>query len=79
MKKQNTKKATKKVTSKKMTAFAVGSHDGQIFTSVPYTLEDFKNSLLVVSLGINMIILVLWLLVAVSSDHAAAVARLILQ
>lgn len=79
MKKQNTKKATKKVASKRMTAFAVGSHEGQIFTSVPYTLEDFKNSLLVVSLGVNMVILVLWLLVAVSNDHAATVARLILR
>ena len=79
MTKQNTKKATKKVHTNAPQAFAVGNHDGQILAAVPYTLEDFKNSLLVVSLAVNLVILVVWLLTVVSGTHASAVAQFILQ
>jgi hypothetical protein len=58
-------------------AFPVGSHQGQIFASVPYTAEDFKNSLLIVSLAVNLFLFTLWLTTQVSQDYALAVARYI--
>ncbi len=73
--KSNTKKASTK-TSK---AFAVGSHEGQIFASVPYTQEDFKNSLLIVSLLVNASLLILWILTQVHSGYALQVAQALAQ
>ena len=61
--------------AKKSKAFAVGSHEGQIFAHVPYTLEDFKNSVLVVSLAINVAFLILWILTQLDSDYAYQVAQ----
>ncbi|MDO8335302.1 MAG: hypothetical protein Q7T74_00775 [Candidatus Saccharibacteria bacterium] len=72
------KSNTKKVTNKSK-AFAVGTHEGQIFASVPYTSEDFKNSLLIVSLLVNASIFILWILTQVHSDYALTVAQAIVQ
>ncbi len=75
--------ASKKVTTKtkkavpKAKSFAVGSHNGQIFAQVPYTAQDFKNSILIVSLSINMFLLTLWLTAQVSNAYAGAIARFI--
>lgn len=73
------KSNTKKVSTKNSKAFAVGSHDGQIFASVPYTQEDFKNSLLIVSLLVNASILILWILTQVHSAYALLIAQALVQ
>lgn len=73
--KAKTKKSTTNSTSK---AFAVGTHEGQVFASVPYTLEDFKNSLLIVSLLVNFAVLILWLMTQVDTAYAYQVALILL-
>lgn len=81
MKKQTTH-TTKKTTTKTKSApgsFNVGTHAGQIFAQVPYTAHDFKNALLVVSLGVNVFIFTLWLTTQVSDAYAFHVARYILN
>ncbi len=80
MKKQTTKTTVKKTNIKNATASAsyiVGSHNGQIFAQVPYTVDDFKNALLIVSLSVNVFLLALWLSTQVSQDYAVAIAQLI--
>lgn len=67
-KKSNTRTASKK-------GFAVGMNQGQVFASVPYTSEDFKNSLLIVSLIVNMFILTAWIVVQVNETYALTVAQ----
>ena len=73
--KSNTKKTTKKTAK----AYAVGSREGMIFASVPYTLEDFKNALLIVSVLINVTFLILWILTQVHTEYAVVVANSLLQ
>lgn len=73
------KSKTQKVTKKTSKAFAVGSHEGQIFASVPYTFEDFKNSILIVSLLVNAAVLILWILTQIHSDYALQVALAIVR
>ncbi len=75
--KSNTKKATKKTATAK--AYAVGSREGLIFASVPYTLEDFKNALLIVSLLVNAAFLILWILTQIHTTYAMQVANSLLQ
>lgn len=77
--KSNTKNTTKKTTKKTAQAYAVGSREGMIFASVPYTLEDFKNALLIVSLLVNAAVLILWILTQVHTAYAVAVADTLLQ
>lgn len=80
MKKQTTKTTTKKNTTKSSavaSSYIVGSHNGQIFAQVPYTVDDFKNALLIVSLAVNVFLLALWLSTQVSQDYAVAIAQLI--
>jgi hypothetical protein len=82
MKKQTTHNTTKKTVTKTKKAtgtFAVGTRAGQIFAQVPYTSLDFKNSLLIVSLSINVFIFTLWLTTQVSNAYAFHVARYILN
>lgn len=69
MTKANTKKSQK--TSK---AFAVGSHDGQVFASVPYTQEDLKNSILIVSVAINAVFLILWIMTQLNMSYTYQIA-----
>ena len=73
--KQKTK--TPKKSTKK--PFEVGSHEGQVHVAVPYTYEDFKNSVLIVSLAVNSFFLIGWLTTQVSSTYAVAVAQAIVQ
>ncbi len=73
------KSKTKNSTNKKSKAFAVGSHDGQVFASVPYTQEDLKNALLILSLLVNAIFLILWVLTQLRYDYAYLIALAILQ
>lgn len=68
------KSKTKKTTQKISKAFAVGSHDGQIFAHVPYTQEDFKNSLLIVSVMINVAFLILWILMQLNIAYTYQIA-----
>ncbi len=80
----NTVRAKKTTTTKRYPfttakTFAVGSREGQIFAQVPYTVQDFKNSLLIVSLSINIFLLALWLTTQVSDAYAMSVARLIVN
>lgn len=52
----------------------IGTHEGQVFTLVPRTLEDFKNALLIVSLLVNLFLLIGWLVTRVSQDYAYVIA-----
>lgn len=72
--KSNNKKTTKKVQS-----FKVGTKENMILASVPYTFEDFKNSLLIVSVLINLFFLAGWLTIQVSQDYAYVVAQSLIQ
>ncbi len=63
----------------KSKAFSVGSHEGQIFASVPYTQEDLKNSVLIISVLINIAFLILWVLTQIRTDYAYQVAVALLQ
>lgn len=58
-------------------AFQVGTHHEQILATVPYTAEDFKNSLLIVSVLVNLLVFTTWLVTQVSGTYAQAVASLI--
>ena len=80
MKSKNTKTIKKTVLEKirGQKTFAAGSREGQVFASVPYTSYDFKNAILVVSLGINVFLLTLWLTTQVSHVYAHRVALFIL-
>lgn len=69
----------KNVSKKTPKAFAVGTHEGLIFASVPYTLEDLKNAVLIVSLLINAALLILWIMTQVSSIYAGQVAQALVQ
>lgn len=73
------KSKTKNITKKTSKAFAVGSHEGQIFASVPYTQEDLKNSILIISVLINISLLILWVLTQLRADYAYQVALTIVQ
>lgn len=75
--KQQTKTPKQTKTSKLTKAFPAGSHEGQLFASVTYTSQDFKNSLLIVSLAINLFILTLWLTTQVSQAYAVTLAQYI--
>lgn len=69
----------KNISKKTPRAFAVGTHEGQIFASVPYTQEDLKNAVLAVSLLINAFLLILWITTQVSSIYAYQVAQALVQ
>lgn len=72
-------KSNIKNTNKKSKAFAVGSHDGQIFASVPYTQEDLKNSVLIVSVLVNLAFLILWILTQVQASYAYHIANALIR
>lgn len=72
------KAKTKKATTKNQ-AFTVGSHEGQIFASVPYTLEDFKNALLIVSILVNVSIFIVWIMTQVHPEYAYYIAWSLVQ
>lgn len=77
---KKTSKKVKKSFSEKLrgdTVFHVGSRENVLMASVPYTSEDFKNSLLIVSLLINLFFLIGWLLAQVSTVYAVEIARFI--
>lgn len=57
--------------------FHVGTRDGVLMASVPYTQEDFKNSLLIVSVVINLFFLITWLTTQVNAEYAVAIAKII--
>lgn len=67
-------KAKTNKTTKKSQAFAVGTHEGQVFASVPYTQEDLKNALLIVSLTINAAFLILYILTQIDSSYTYQIA-----
>ncbi len=73
------KSKTKNSTKKTSKAFAVGSHEGQVFASVPYTQEDLKNSILILSILINVAFLILWVLTQLRADYAYQIALAIVQ
>ncbi len=75
---KSNKKSTKnsKVLAK---SFAVGTKPGQVFASVPYTSEDFKNSLLIVSLVANVFILTVWVTLQVSDEAASTIAQTLVR
>ena len=79
--KKNTKTRNKtlieKVRGEKV--FHVGTRDGVLMASVPYTREDFKNSLLIVSVVVNLFFLITWLTTQVSADYALAIAKIIIN
>ena len=75
--KNTNKKTTTKTVSRKIKTFAAGSREGQIFAQVPYTIHDFKNALLIVSLSVNIFLLTLWLVTEVNSTYAFHVAQFI--
>jgi hypothetical protein len=77
MKKQTKPTKHTKLSKLSTKAFLVGSHEGQLFASVTYTSQDFKNSLLIVSVAINLFILTLWLTTQVSQDYALSLAQYI--
>ena len=73
-------KTSKKTFSEKLRGdkvFHVGTREGVLMASVPYTREDFKNSLLIVSVGVNLFFLIGWLTTQVSSVYAGAIAQMI--
>lgn len=76
--KQKIKKTTKKLTTKSR-AFAIGSHSGILMASVPYTQNDFKNSLLIVSVVVNTFLLTAWVSTLVSAEYAYTIAQAIVQ
>lgn len=79
--KQNKKTTTKnnKTTRAQATASAVGSRKDVILASLPYSQNDFKNSLLIVSLMVNAFFLSAWLTTLVSADFAYVIGRAIAQ
>jgi hypothetical protein len=77
-------KATKKTVTKRYPfttakVFSVGSRDGQVFAQTPYTMHDFKNALLIVSVAINLFMLTLWLTTQVSQSYAVDLANFIIS
>jgi hypothetical protein len=66
-----------KKTNKNKHAFQVGTHDQQVLVTVPHTAEDFKNSLLIVSVVLNIAVLTTWLVTQVNGESANAIATLI--
>ena len=77
--KSKTKNSTKMKKTTTAKSFKVGTHEGQILASVPYTQEDLKNSILIVSLLVNLIVLILWIMTKTSTDYAYLVALSIVQ
>jgi len=73
------KSKTKKTKKTAIKSFAVGTNPGQVFASVPYTSEDFKNSLLIVSLIVNAFVLTTWLTLQVSDQAALTVAQALVR
>lgn len=71
-------KTIKKNSKKTNKAFQVGTRENVVLASVPYTAEDFKNSLLIVSLLVNAFVFTTWITVQVSSDFASTAAYLVL-
>lgn len=76
MKAKNKKTTTKKQESQ---SFRVGTKENIVLASVPYTFEDFKNSLLIVSLLVNVFFLAGWLTIQVSQEYALVVAQSLIQ
>lgn len=74
--KVNNKKTTKKQEAQ---SFKVGTKENVVLASVPYTFEDFKNSLLIVSILVNMFFLTGWLTIQVSQEYALVVAQSLVQ
>ncbi len=63
-----------KKTKNTQRAFQVGTHDNQVVMTVPHTAEDFKNSLLIVSITANLFVFTTWLVTQVSGESAQALA-----
>lgn len=72
-------KAKTNKTTQKSKNFVLGTREGQIFASVPYTQEDFKNSILIFSVLLNVALLIVWVLTQLRSDYAYTIALAILQ
>lgn len=68
-------KTTTKTTTIRSQAFPVGTRENLIFASIPYTENDFKNSLLIVSVLINIFLLIAWISVQVDSGFANTIAQ----
>ena len=77
--KKNTKTRNKTLAEKVRgnKVFHVGTREGVLMASVPYTQQDFKNSLLVVSVMVNLFFFIGWLMTQVSTDYAHAIATMI--
>lgn len=45
--------------------------------AITQTNEDFKMSLIIVSVAVNVVVLTAWLVAQVSADHAAQLTSLI--
>lgn len=79
MKTKNSKKevAAKTATKKRTVRDAVS--DTMALSAEQVTMNDFKNSLLIVSVGINLFVLITWLVMQVTDRYNAAMITFLIR